>query len=158
MDKNFLEFWGNYLIAVARGQSQLEDLTRWIGRGFDGAENLSAQFSKIYGLEIGSPDDPSYSENWEKAAEAFRQSFREFSEQTGWIPKSDYTALEEENRALKDKITDLESTIARLRDLLDKPGVDQSLALKVFQDLIDKQGAEFQKLMQNLSADEKDPR
>jgi len=158
MDKNFLEFWGNYLIAVARGQSQLEDLTRWIGRGFDGTENLSAQFKKIYGLDRLSPEDPSYAEDWEKAAEAFRQSFREFSEQTGWIPKSDYTALEEENRALKGKISDLESTIARLRDLLDKPGVDQSLALKVFQDLIDKQGAEFQRLMKNLSAGKKDPR
>ena len=26
-DPNFLEFWGNYLIAVARGQKQLQDLS-----------------------------------------------------------------------------------------------------------------------------------
>lgn len=158
MDKQFLEFWGNYLVAVARGQSQLEDFTRWMSRGFEGADNLTNQFKKLYGLDKLNPEDPSYAEDWEKAAESFRQSLKVYFEKTGWIPKADYTALETENRALKDKIADLESTIGRLRGLLDEPVVDQGLALKVLQDLINKQGEEFQKLMTGLSGSKKDTR
>ena len=42
MDRQFLEFWGNYLLSVARGQKQLEDVTRWIRGGFSGVEELTA--------------------------------------------------------------------------------------------------------------------
>ena len=51
MDRQFLEFWGNYLLSVARGQKQLEDVTRWISGGFSGVEELTALFKKYYGLE-----------------------------------------------------------------------------------------------------------
>ena len=155
MDKQFLEFWGNYLIAVARGQSQLEDFARWMGPEFEGANKLTDQFKKIYGLEKQDPKDPAYAENWKTASEAFRHSFNDFFEQAGWVAKSDYSALEKENRALQDKISELESTISRLRELLDSSGTDQGSALKVFQDLVNKQGEEFQKLMKQLSGDSK---
>ena len=157
MDKQFLEFWGNYLIAVARGQSQLEEFVRWMGRGLEGADKLTDQFKKIYGLEKLDPNDPASAESWKTASEAFRHSFKNFFEQTGWVAKSDYTALEKENRALKNKISELESTISRLREILDASGTDQGSALKVFQDLVNKQGEEFQKLMKQLSGDTKKP-
>ena len=157
MDKQFLEFWGNYLIAVARGQSQLEEFVRWMGRGLEGADKLTDQFKKIYGLEKLDPNDPASAESWKTASEAFRHSFKNFFEQTGWVAKSDYTALEKENRALKNKISELESTISRLRELLDASGTDQGSVLKVFKDLVNKQGEEFQKLMKQLSGDTKKP-
>ena len=157
MDKHFLEFWGNYLIAVARGQSQLEDFARWMGRGFEEVDKLTEQFKKIYGLEKLDPKDPSYAQTWKTASEAFRHSFKEFFEQAGWVPKSDYTTLEKENRALKDKVSELESAVSRLKDLLNGSGADQGSALKVFQDLVNKQGEEFQKLMKKLSDDTKEP-
>jgi len=28
MDRHFLEFWGNFLIKAAKGQKQLEDMSR----------------------------------------------------------------------------------------------------------------------------------
>jgi hypothetical protein len=56
MDRQFLEFWGNYLLSVARGQKQLEDVTRWIHGGFSGVDELTALFKKYYGLEEQSQD------------------------------------------------------------------------------------------------------
>ena len=45
-DPNLLEFWGNYLIAVARGQKQLQDVDRWVRRNFEGMEDLAAMFKQ----------------------------------------------------------------------------------------------------------------
>ena len=51
MDRQFLEFWGNYLLAAAKGQKQLEDMNQWLNQGFSGYEELTAMFKKFYGLE-----------------------------------------------------------------------------------------------------------
>jgi hypothetical protein len=47
MDSQFLEFWGNYLLAAAKGQKQLEDLNQWIRQGFSGFEELTAMLKKF---------------------------------------------------------------------------------------------------------------
>ena len=59
--------------------------------------------------------------------------------------------LEKENQALKQKIEAQEETISRLRDLLKSPGIDPNKSLDVLQDLINKQVAEFQKLVKKFS-------
>ena len=69
----------------------------------------------------------------------------------GWVSKDEYQILEEENQVLKQKIEAQEETISRLRDLLKNPGIDPGQALDVLQDLINKQSAEFQKLMKKFS-------
>ena len=69
----------------------------------------------------------------------------------GWVSKDEYQILEKENQALKQKIEAQEQTIARLRDLLKNPGTDPGQTLDVLQDLINKQSAEFQKLMKKFS-------
>ena len=51
----------------------------------------------------------------------------------------------------KQKIEAQEQTISRLRDLIKNPGIDPGQALDVLQDLINKQNAEFQKLMKKFS-------
>ena len=61
MDKNFLEFWGNFFINAAKGQQQLEDMGQWMSQGFKGFEELTAMFRKCYGLDQLSPDAPDYS-------------------------------------------------------------------------------------------------
>jgi hypothetical protein len=155
MDRQFLEFWGNYLLAVARGQKQFEDVTRWIRNGFSGVEELTALFRKYYGLEERDRDREQYSAAWEKAAADFKQSFRDYFAIMGWVSKEEYQVLAEENEALKQKVAAQEQTIARLRDLLKNPGIDLSEALSVFQDLIGKQSSEFQELMKKLSEPDK---
>jgi len=151
MDRQFLEFWGNYLLSVARGQKQLEDVSRWMRGGFSGVEELTALFKKYYGLEEKSQDRPESSAAWERAAEDFKKSFRDYFCIMGWVSKDEYQNLEQENQALKQKIEAQEQTISRLRDLIKNPGIDPNKSLDVLQDLINKQSAEFQKLVKKFS-------
>ena len=51
MDKHFLEFWGNFLISVAQGQQQLEDMDRWLKGGFANVQGLTDIFQEAYGLD-----------------------------------------------------------------------------------------------------------
>ncbi len=69
----------------------------------------------------------------------------------GWVSKDEYQNLEQENQALKQKIEAQEQTIPRLRDLIKNPGIDPNKSLDVLQDLINKQSAEFQKLVKKFS-------
>ena len=151
MDRQFLEFWGNYLLSVSRGQKQLEDVTSWIRGGFSGVEELTALFKKYYGLEEQSQDRPESSAAWEKAAADFKKSFGDYFSIMGWVSKDEYQILEKENQVLKQKIEAQEQTISRLRDLLKSPGIDPNKSLDVLQDLINKQSAEFQKLVKKFS-------
>jgi hypothetical protein len=150
-DPNFLEFWGNYLIAVARGQKQLQDLSRWMSQGFQGLEDLTAMFKKSYGLEALQPDTRTFQDAWEKATADFRKSFRETFSQLGWVTEKEYRELKQENQRLQKRIAQQDDTIRRQGMLLEERGLDQTQTLEVFKELIHKQGNEFQKLMKALS-------
>ena len=155
MDRHFLEFWGNYLLSVAKGQKQLEDFANWIRQGLKGADELSTMFQKTYGLGDYDNSDPESTSDWEKAAENFRESFGDYFRMMGWISKEEYQAIEEENRSLKIKIDEQDQKIKRLQNLLRQPTIDQNQTLNVLQDLINKQSDEFQKLLTNLSTPDK---
>jgi len=151
MDRHFLEFWGNYLLSVARGQKQLEDMARWIHQGFKGTDEMTTMFKNYYGLEDYDRSNPESTSAWEKATVDFRKSFGDTFRSMGWISNEEYQTLKEENRALKNKLSAQDQTIKRLKSLLSQPVIDQNQTLNVLQDLIQKQGEEFQRLMTNLS-------
>ena len=151
IDPNFLEFWGNYLIAVARGQKQLEDMTRWMSQGFQGLEDLTVTFKKCYGLEQLQPNSPAFTEAWKRATADFRKSFRKTFGLLGWVPQEEHQKLAEENQRLQQKVEQQENAIRRMRMLLDEKGLDQTRTLEAFQDLIKKQSSEFEKLMRNIA-------
>lgn len=151
MDRHFLEFWGNYLISVSKGQKQLEDVTRWIQQGFKGVNDITTMFKKVYELDDNDRSSAESTSAWNNAAVEFKKSLEDYFRIMGWIPKEDYQVLEEENRALKNRIAEQEQTIERLKRLLSQPVIDQNQTLNVLQDLIQKQGEEFQRLMTNLS-------
>jgi hypothetical protein len=156
-DPKFLEFWGNYLIAVARGQKQLQSLSEWMQQRFQGWDDLTALFKKYYGLDTLAPDSPAFQEAWKKATADFRQSFKETFRTMGWVPEEEYRTLTAENEMLRQKISQQDEIIQRLRMLMDEKGLDQSRSLDVFKDLIEKQGREFQKLMKTLSKPGSEP-
>ncbi len=52
MDKNSMEFWGNYLLSAARGQQNLEDMAKWLQQGFRGFEGVTEMFRKAYGCVL----------------------------------------------------------------------------------------------------------
>ena len=106
MDRHFLEFWGNFLINVAKGQKQMEDIAKWMQQGFEGFDELTGMFKKFYGLEHMEKDTPAYIETWKKASEDFIKSFKEYLCLMGVVPK--------------EKVVSQEETIKHLRMLLNE--------------------------------------
>ena len=156
MDRQFLEFWGQYLLAAAKGQKQLEDLNQWICQGFSGFEELSALFKKLYGLEHPPQKDADSAKAWESAVAGFRDSFNAYLDLMGVVPRDKYLALEQQCTRLQNKVDDQEETIKILRSLLTEDGTYQGETVKVFQDLVNKQSDAFEKLMRKMAADSKD--
>ena len=156
MDRHFLEFWGQYLLAAAKGQKQLEDLNQWIRQGFSGFEELTAMFKKFYGLERPPDDSSDSAKAWENAADGFRNSFNAYLDLMGVVPRDKYLALEQKCTALQNKVADQEETIKILRSLLTEEGTYQGETVKVFQDLVNKQSDAFEMLMRKLTPDTKD--
>ena len=156
MDRQFLEFWGNYLLAAAKGQKQLEELNQWIRQGFSGFDDLTAMFKKFYGLERPPKENSDSAKAWENAADGFRNSFNAYLDLMGVVPRDKYQALEQDCAALQKKVADQEETIKVLRSLLAQEGTYQGETTKVLQDLVNKQAEAFEKLMRNLTADTKD--
>jgi uncharacterized coiled-coil protein SlyX len=152
MDRQFLEFWGNYLLAAAKGQKQLEDLNRWIRRGCSGFEELTAMFKKYYGLQDPRRKDSAADQAWQNAAAEFRKSFDAYLSLMGLVPVDKYRALEQKVAALQKKVAEQEKTIQILRKLLAEEGTYQGETVKVFQDLVNKQAAAFEMFMQGIAA------
>ena len=156
MDSQFLEFWGNYLLAAAKGQQQLEDLNQWIRQGFSGFEELSTMFNKFYGLEPPAKEDSDSTKAWQDAADEFRDSFNAYLDLMGVVSKDKYCALEQKYAALQKTAAEQADTIKILRDLLAEEGTYQGETAKVFQDLVQKQAEAFETLMRRIAPDAKD--
>jgi len=156
MDSQFLEFWGNYFLAAAKGQKQLEDLSQWIRQGFSGFEELTAMLKKFYGVEPPRNNDADSTKAWQNAAAEFQNSFDTYLTLMGLIPQEKYRALEQKYTALQNKTAEMEDTIKVLRNLLAEKGTYQGETTKVFQDLVNRQAEAFETLMQSISAADKD--
>lgn len=151
MDTHFLEFWGNFLINAAKGQKQLEDMSKWMQQGFKGFDELTAMFTKFYGLEHMGKDSPDYMATWEKASEDFIKSFKEYLGLMGVVPKEEHLALVKKYEELKEKVASQEETIKHLRMLLgEKRAGTQGDVVKGFQEIIEKQSKEFQETMETF--------
>jgi hypothetical protein len=151
MDKNFLEFWGNFFLNASKGQKQLEDLGEWMHQGLKGFEDITALFRKTYGLEKSKESGPDYLESWKKAGEDFNKSFKDYLNLLGVVPREDYLSLVKKYEELKEKAASQEETIKHLRMLLsDVKGVDYEKVTGRFDDLLKRQGEQFQKLMDNF--------
>ena len=157
MDKNFLEFWGNLLISIARGQRQTEDMTRWLKQDATGLDSLMAPFKKFYGLEQVSPAMGKYEELWNRQLRSFQDSFQEYLKLLDVVPRRDYEKVQEENQALKKQIVEMEKAMKDLRMLVaEKMGGSASEAVKGFQELVFSQMDKFQEMMRSFGGLSKD--
>jgi hypothetical protein len=155
VDKHFLEFWGNFLINTAKEQKRMEDLSKWMQQGFKfkGFDDLTEMFRKFYGLEHMEKDTPAYIESWEKASENFLESFKDYLELMGMVPKDEHLSLVKKYEELKEKVAGQEEIIKSLRLLLEeKRAESQEELVKGFQDLIDKQSKQFQETMETFGS------
>lgn len=157
MDKNFIEFWGNFLLNAAKGQKHLEEMTRLVQEGFKGIEQQLSLFRKCYGLDDVSEASPDYMEMWSKAAADLQNSYKEFLGLMGLVPKEEYLALVEKYEALKEKSASQEETIRHLKMKTTVKDVDQGEVVKGFEVLMEKQGEQFQELMKSFGPLYKQP-
>ena len=111
MDRQFLEFWGNFMLNAAKSQKQLEDLTAWMKGGLKGFEELSSLFQKIYGLGKVEQESPDGLKTWAAAQENFTQSYREYLTLLGVVPREEHLALVRKYEELKEKVASQEETI-----------------------------------------------
>ena len=118
MDANFLEFWGNLLISLTRGQKQIDDMIRWVRQSFPGADDLTNLFRKTYGLNQPAQAPTGQAELWKETRATFQQSYGEYLKLLDVVPRADYEKLEKENDSLKRKIVELEGVVGNLRALL----------------------------------------
>ncbi len=151
MDRHFLEFWGNFLINTAKGQKQMEDISKWMQQGFEGFDELTGMFKKFYGLEHMEKDTPAYIETWEKASDNFQQSFKDYLHMIGVVPKDEHLTLVKKYEELKEKVAAQEETINNLRMLLEeKKAETQGELVKGFQEILEKQSEQFQETMETF--------
>ena len=153
MDKHFLEFWGNVLINAAKEQKRLEDLSKWMQQGFNGFDDLTEMFRKFYGLDHMEKDTPAYLETMKKASENFLESFKDYLDLMGMVPKDKHLALVQKYEALKEKVADQEATIKNLQLLLEEKRAESQGELVLgFQDLIEKQTKQFQETIETFGS------
>jgi uncharacterized coiled-coil protein SlyX len=150
MNRHFLEFWGKALLQAAQSQKQLEDLAKWCQRGIFSLQDYSQLFKTSYGLDQVKEDSPDYFSIWNKAAENFQESFKEYLHIFGVVPREEYAELAQRHEELQVKVAEQEETIKLLRLLLEEKGLGLAATSLEFQRLIEKQGDQFQKLIQSL--------
>lgn len=151
MDANFYEFWSQFFSALAKGQRQADELNQWNRLGLEGAEAFSSLFRKVYGLDNPPAGKAAEGNAWEKSAEAFRGSMKDFLALFDVVPRRDYQDLLDECRALREKTAQLEETIAALRKRRGKKAAAPEETVEGLREVIRKQSDEFQSLMKAMA-------
>ena len=150
MNRHFLEFWGKALLQAAKSQKQLEDLATWFNRGFLGFQDYTQLFKTAYGLDDMAEDNPDYVSLWKKAEEDFRDSFKDYLNLLGVVPREEYAAMARRCEELEGKLAEQEETLKHLRLLAEEKGMGLEATTLEFQKLIKKQGEQFQKFIKGM--------
>jgi hypothetical protein len=148
LEKAFLEFWGNFLLSAAKGQRQIDEFARWMSQGMSGFHDLTAMFQQCYGLRNERPDGD---RGWKTARTSFETAFRAYLDTLGFVPKSDYLALQMQIEELRQKIDQQESDLRRLRLQLGESRMAQGDVVRGFQELIQVQGEQFREVTESFS-------
>lgn len=150
MDKEFMEFWGNFFLSAAKGQQQVEDMVKWLHGNFSGMQEVTELFARLYGVDAFLKNTPEYMKFWNAAMIDFQESFREFASMMDLVPKTDLVKAYKENEDLKVQIRDLEKTIKQMQALLETKRSHEEMGLKGFQDLMKDQTRQFQEMMGSI--------
>ncbi len=112
MDKQFLQFWGDSFVNSAKGQKQLEDMTKWMGQGFKGVDYLTDLFQKAYGLDRISDAGDEYVKMWKEAIENFEKSLNDYLDLMGVVPRKEHRILLNKYENLGEEVADLRTFVA----------------------------------------------
>ncbi len=150
MDSQFLEFMGNCFISAAKGRKQMEDLEKWMSRGSEGFNELSALFKKFYGLEQMQNKSPDFAETWDKFLEDFKKIFNDYLSFFNMASFEEHLALVKKYEALKKKAAEQEEIIKNLKSCSGKGFSEQEEITENLQSMIKDQTDQFQKMMDSF--------
>jgi BMFP domain-containing protein YqiC len=151
MNRHFLEFWGKAFLEAAKSQKHMEDWANLVQKGFWGFQDYNKLFKEAYGLDKAPENSQEYLNLWKNAEENFKESFRDYLNLLGMVPREEYEALVKENKELKEKLDDQDESLRQLHLLVDEKGMALEATSLEFQKLIKKQGEQFQKLFMGFS-------
>ena len=154
MNTQFYEFWGKFLINVAQGQKQVEEMSAWMKQGYAGADDLATLFRGCYGLN--GPESAQDPQAWKEAIAEFQNTFAQFAAQWGWVPQEEHQQVLEKCAALEKQVQAQQATLKQLRDLLSQKGLGHTELLQHMQGSLKDQSDQFQALMESLSSAFKD--
>ncbi len=148
MDRHFFEFWKNAFTSAAQGLQQFETLSRWMEQGMKGAQEVSEQFRKAYGIDRFPESSEEARRRWDQAVREFKNSYQAFADGLGLVPREKYQALLKQCREQEALIARQKEELSRLRARLqmEKAGED----VKSFVNLMEDQAAQFQKAMEAM--------
>jgi len=150
MDPKFLEFWGELLLGAAKGQHRLKETADWMNQGVSSFGDMGALFRRAYGLEAVPEKSPDFPPQWEKAAEAFRSSMKEYCSLLGSVPMKEYMDLLSRYEELEKKVAEREERIRHLEALLAGESLGREPLQGDLQKLVSLQAEQFTELMRNL--------
>lgn len=152
MNAPFFEFWGKFLINVAQGQKQLEDMSTWMKKGFADADDLAALFRRCYGLDKTDAGSHQGLPAWDEAVDGFQKTFAQFAAQWGWVTQSEHQRLQNRCTDLEKEVHAQQITIRQLRELLAQKGLGYNELLLHMQGSLKNQNEQFQALMENIGS------
>ena len=133
MNSQFLEFWGKFLINVAQGQKQLDEMSTWMKKGYADADDLAALFRRCYGLNAPDAASAQNPHAWQEAIADFHDTFAQFAAQWGWVTQAEHQQLSDKCAALENEVQAQQATIRQLRDLLAQKGLGYNELLQHMQ-------------------------
>lgn len=149
IDKRFLEFWGNTFLSAARGQAQMEELSKWFHRSFPSTDALPDFFLRAYGLKAGKAESASDrdAESEKIALEDFNKAYANWLRLMGAVPLEDHRRLTEKYESLRKENEEQAAMIRYLSGVVSGDSDIQSAALDALKNLTEKQTEEFSVLV-----------
>jgi len=166
VDKNFLEFWGKYLLSLVQTEQKLagekfynDVLNFWSGFMKDQKtadwlfspsgyfEKQIDIFRKCYGLKEDSTPD-----YMTKASEEFQKSLKEFVSAFDVVPREEYEQLKKKYHELQEKSDGQNEMIRQLRMKLLVKGAEEIGDASGIKEMIKTQTEQFGALMDSLGS------
>ncbi len=152
MDTDFLEYWGNMLVIMAKSRRQADETMKLFNIEATKYSELNDTYREIFNqfTPVAGQDD--LSEFWNNAAKNFNASFKDYLKTIGFATIEDYNKLAGEHEELKAKYEEQQETIKQLRLLVNEKGMaDQVELVKNFQELMKIQGERFSETMTTMA-------
>jgi len=156
MDKNFLEFWGNMMLNAAKGQKQMDEMSKWMEKGMSSMKEMNEMFFKFYGIQPSKSETKDQASGFEaiqkNAFSKFTSSFEDYLQFFDAVPKKKYMELVKKYEDLKQQLKDQEESIQHLRMMMEETDDGKNDVVKKFNKVISMQASQFKKLMDDFGS------